>query len=212
MRERLADNEIFMALVREVDYYFLALLATAIFFSIVIVYFFYKSRHYQKETASSAAKEPEKTTELDDIMQKMQQTQEEKEAEPENFEDEQEEEAIISYQELVNKHKKDNLNAVECQKEVSDFLKKVNKEEPNSNTKQGSFDFIDEGDLELAEKKKFKNSEVISPIYGRVQPFEDSAVSIKKEEKRDLEQEINSLSEKGENLLRNLKEFREKLD
>lgn len=68
------------------------------------------------------------------------------------FEQEQEENAIISYQELVNACKKN--------KEKEEFVAETKKETKEEN--------------KLESVKKFKNSEFISPIYGKEKKKDDS--------------------------------------
>lgn len=106
---------------------------------------------------------------LEDMLNKMQKSLDSKEEVVENFEAEQEEKAIISYQELLENMKKDGFKqdieiheqeeektASEINKEkVIEFLKK---EEP----KIAKIESTTENNI-----KKFKNTDFISPIFGK---------------------------------------------
>lgn len=146
--------------------------------------------------------------ELESVLRKMQLDLEKKENEPvKTFEQEQEEKSIISYQELLQANKKTIENKVEEPiKELEKALEE--KSEP--------------------ENRKFRTSEFISPIYGRVN--NDYTYPIIKSfretdevsepaivETFDIEPSIDfdKLSteiKKSEEFLNTLKEFRKKLD
>lgn len=86
-------------------------------------------------------------TNIEDLLAQMQQSlQKEKEEEITTFEQEQEEKAIISYQELVNACKKQDLM------------------ENNIETPKTSVDSVEKKEDAV---KRFKSSEFISPIYGK---------------------------------------------
>ena len=90
----------------------------------------------------------EDKTDIEALLAKMQSDIDNRNNEIEEFESDQEENAIISYQELIKKAKKEEVK--EEIKEESQVQKFVDQIKGNSSD------------------KKFKNSEFISPIYGRV--------------------------------------------
>ncbi len=175
---------------------------------------------------------------LDDMLAKMQKSLDSKQEEVvENFEAEQEEKAIISYQELLGSMKNNNLEEEikqhELQQEktasslatnkVTEFLER---EEPKIKKIES---FVEKKD------KKFKNTDFISPIFGKqdakieyptIKLF-DTGKHIKKEQE-DLINEIDEIKNesvkkervlnvssevdvKNDEFLRALKEFRSNL-
>lgn len=139
---------------------------------------------------------------LDFVLEKMQEDLGKKEKDTiRSFEEEQEEKSIISYQELLKKTKKEDII------EPLDF-----KEEP---------EIIEIKDEECHEKK-FKNSDFISPIYGkfnseidypRIHAFEDLDVRNNEKITKELTKEkIDTEIEKNEKFLQQLKDFRKNLD
>lgn len=144
---------------------------------------------------------PEVAFELEQILNQMQQDIDTKPEEVvRKFEEEQEQKAIISYQELldsVNNNKIDVVDdeegtidfvaALEMENETKnplDYLEKVddNKEIDSLNvvdnvapdfespiSSKSHLDVIDEMDYDDTQKK-FKSSEILSPVFGRMQP------------------------------------------
>lgn len=121
----------------------------------------------QSVETSSNKKDKEEISSLSEIEQVLNKMQKNLEAKPEevvaNFEQEQEEKAIISYQELVKTLKKGKEGTVvkiedkdlEDTKKVMDLEEVVNEiKAPNKN--------------ENKKKSKFKNSDFISPVYGKM--------------------------------------------
>lgn len=130
------------------------------------------------------------------------------EAEPiETFEREQEENAIISYQELIKQvEKKQGIKKEEPKEVIEEVVEEPKIEKPQ------------QMELEFEEPKKFKNSDIISPIFG-IQK-ENNTPKMKQEEikeepfvarhayeniKKDYEDENNK------DFLNSLKEFRKNL-
>ena len=97
-----------------------------------------------------------KQTNLEALLEKMERDLEEKENDVSSFEQEQEEKAIISYQELVGNVK----GTVEKKEERTIPIALEDIEEEVEPVKEK---------IELPESKKFQNTEFISPIYGRVE-------------------------------------------
>lgn len=175
---------------------------------------------------------------LDDMLAKMQKSLDSKQEEVvENFEAEQEEKAIISYQELLDSMKNNNLEEEikqhELQQEktasslatnkVTEFLER---EEPKIKKIES---FVEKKD------KKFKNTDFISPIFGKqdakieyptiklfdtgkhIQKEQEDLISeideiknesVKKEKVLNVSSEVDA---KNDEFLRALKEFRSNL-
>lgn len=166
----------------------------------------------------------EKTSELDNILDKMQKDMEVK---PEqvvaNFEAEQEKNAIISYQELVDCVKNNKIQVIDDEESEINFVASLEhelKNEPvvtvssNEASNKSHLDAIDE----LNGVKKFTSSEIISPIYGRMSdpkyPKMENYTnqnSLKLgENTMDLEPVTNEIK-KNEEFLKNLVDFRNNL-
>lgn len=166
----------------------------------------------------------EKTSELDNILDKMQKDMEVK---PEqvvaNFEAEQEKNAIISYQELVDCVKNNKIQVIDDEESEINFVASLEhelKNEPvvtvssNEASNKSHLDAIDE----LNEEKRFTSSEIISPIYGRMSdpkyPKMENYTnqnSLKLgENTMDLEPVTNEIK-KNEEFLKNLVDFRKNL-
>ena len=159
----------------------------------------------------------EDKSELDNILDKMQKDMEVK---PEqvvaNFEAEQEKNAIISYQELVDCVKNNKIQVIEDEESDINFVKALEEEinqEPINNSKS-HLDAIDE----LNGVKKFTSSEIISPVYGRMSDPKYPKMndytnqnSLKLgENTMDLEPVTNEIK-KNEEFLKNLVDFRKNL-
>lgn len=180
----------------------------------------------------------EEKLDLDDMLAKMQKSLDSKQEQVvENFEAEQEEKAIISYQELLNSMKNNNLeeeikqNELQQEKtatslattKVTEFLER---EEPKIKKIES---------LVETKEKKFKNTDFISPIFGRQEAkieyptikLFDTGKHVKKEQD-DLINEIDEIKNepvkneriikvsteidtKNDEFLRALKEFRSNL-
>ncbi len=174
--------------------------------------------------------ESPKNNELEDLLKKM---QEDINVKPEDvvkkFEEEQEEKAIISYQELVDNVKSGKIEVVDDEEtnvnflenlELEDGIEPVNEiiEEDNSITPE----MVKEAIVNISESsvkeepKKFKNSAFISPIYGVMEEKLDYPTVKKQENVLDLlnTKDYNELTEeiqRQEEFLQALKEFRNNL-
>ena len=162
-------------------------------------------------------KKEEKSNELTSILDKM---QKDIEVRPEqvvaNFEAEQEKNAIISYQELVDCVKNNKIQVMDdedCEVNFVNELEKEINQEPIVNIKQKSeqthLDLIDE----INDNKKFTSSEFISPVYGRMNSYNQvsNPNSLKLgENTMDLEPVANEIK-KNEDFLKNLVDFRNNL-
>lgn len=179
----------------------------------------------EKEVNTQEVKiEEKKPSELDSILDKMQKDMEVK---PEqvvaNFEAEQEKNAIISYQELVDCVKNNKIQVMEDEESEVNFVQQLEQEykqepivEANANTSanKSHLDVIDD----LNEVKKFTSSEFISPVYGRMSDPKypnmsnyNNENSLKLgENTMDLEPVTNEIK-KNEDFLKNLVDFRNNL-
>lgn len=182
------------------------------------------------DTELNKIEETPKSNELEDILKKM---QEDIDLKPEDvvkkFEEEQEEKAIISYQELVDNVKAGKIEVIEEEESDINFVENLNIEDDNeqvmaieeetpSVTPQMVKEAIENISVSSIkeEPKKFKNSEFISPIYGVMdQKFEYPTVK-KNENILDImnTKDYNELTEeikRQEEFLNALKEFRRNL-
>ena len=167
---------------------------------------------------------------LEDILKKM---QEDIDLKPEDvvkkFEEEQEEKAIISYQELVDNVKAGKIEVVDDEESEIDFVEnlitdvntepimELSKEEP-SVTPQMVKDVIENisSSSIKEEPKRFKKSEFISPIYGIIDDKLEYPTVKKNETILDImnTRDYNKLTEeieRQEEFLNALKEFRKNL-
>ncbi len=175
--------------------------------------------------------ETKMSTELEDILQKMQQDAEVKpEDVVKNFEQEQEDNAIISYQELVDNVKQGKIEIVDDEDTGVNFVEGlVNDDEPimaleetndeNRVTPEMVKEAIESisNDKVVEEPKKFKKSDFISPVFGIMDDKEIEYPTIKKANRTmDIlnTNEYNDLSDeikRQEEFLNALKEFRKNL-
>ena len=174
----------------------------------------------------------EKTNELEALLQKMQQDIDMKpEDVVKNFEQEQEDNAIISYQELVDNVKTGKIEIVDDEESDVNYVENlVPNDEPimataelpedeNRVTPEMVKEAIEtiSNDKVVEEVKKFKNSDVISPVFGRMDESEIEYPTIKKTDATlDLfnTNDYNKLTDeikRQEEFLNALKEFRKNL-
>ena len=173
--------------------------------------------------------ETPKSNELENILQKM---QEEIDLKPEDvvkkFEEEQEEKAIISYQELVDSVKSGKIEVVDDEETNINFVENLNVQdniEPIESvneqpvvTPQMVKDAINNitSSSVKDEPKKFKNSEFISPVYGVMEEKLEYPTVKRTENILDImnTRDYNALTEeikRQEEFLNALKEFRNNL-
>ena len=138
----------------------------------------------------------EEKLDLDEVLDKMQKTIDNQEKIVENFEEEQEEKSIISYKELVDAMKKENYS--------EEIEKHELEEEETAKEKVKEFLKTD------PEEKKFKNTDFISPIFGKMEAnVEYPTVKVKEEIKEDFKHA--KTDNKNVEFLESLKEFRNNL-
>ena len=175
--------------------------------------------------------EAPQSSELEDILKKM---QEDIDLKPEDvvkkFEEEQEEKAIISYQELVDNVKSGRIEVIDDEESDVNFVECLEvdlTEEPIIETIEDEESSVTPEMLKEAiqsisessvkeEPKKFKNSEFISPIYGVMENNLEYPTVKKSETVLDImnTKDYNELTEeikKQEEFLNTLKAFRNNL-
>lgn len=174
--------------------------------------------------------EKPQSSELEDILKKM---QEDIDLKPEDvvkkFEEEQEEKAIISYQELVDNVKAGKIEVIDDEDTNTNFVESLNIEEsvePISTIVEENPSVTPEMVKEAIENisissvkeepKKFKNSAFISPIYGVMDENLEYPKVKKSENILDImnTKDYNELTEeikRQEEFLNALKEFRNNL-
>ena len=169
------------------------------------------------------------SSKLEEILQKM---QEDVDTKPEDvvrkFEEEQEEKAIISYQELVDNVKAGKIEVIDDEESSVNFVENLNLEinnepvmeisEDSSVTPQMLKETIENISVSSIkeEPKKFKKSEIISPVFGVVEENFEYPKIKKREDVLDImnTRDYNELTEeikRQEEFLNALKEFRENL-
>lgn len=188
----------------------------------IIMYLNQKKRKQIKEEFVEIEKNnEEESSELNNIIDKM---QKDMELRPEqvvaNFEEEQEKNAIISYQELLECVKNNKIQVIEDDQGDVDFVQELNeeiKEEPMTRAYDDSKSHLDVID-DINDVKRFTGSEIISPVYGRmnsngypvVENYSHSNSLKVGENTMDLEP-VSEQIKKNEDFLKNLVEFRNNL-
>ena len=176
----------------------------------------------------------EDKVDLEDMLLKMQKSLSAKQEEVvENFEAEQEEKAIISYQELLNSMKSSTLEEEIKQHEM------MEEQTASELTKQKVTEFLNKETPKIKKieslvetEKKFKNTDFISPIFGKQEAsveyptikLFDTSYKHAKKEKEEIMNEIdevktrkeisinsNEIDTKNDEFLRALKQFRSNL-
>lgn len=174
-------------------------------------------------------KTDDKNSELEDIIKKM---QEDAEIKPEDvvkkFEEEQEENAIISYKELVDSVKTGKIETIEDEVSDVNFVEELTNSEVEpileieNNEEKVTPEMVKEAinDISLnsikEEKKKFKQSEFISPVYGIMEDKLEYPTVKKQDNMVDImnTRDYNELTEeikRQEEFLRALIEFKNNL-
>ena len=181
------------------------------------------------DTELEKIEETPQSNELENILKKM---QEDIDLKPEDvvkkFEEEQEEKAIISYQELVDNVKAGKIEVIDDEESDINFVESLNLDEsvdPIISVEEESSvtpEMVREAIQNIStssvkeEPKKFKNSEFISPIYGvmkeeieypRIKKTENILDIMNTKDYNELTEEIK----RQEEFLNALKEFRNNL-
>jgi len=170
------------------------------------------------------------SSKLEEILQKM---QEDMEVKPEDvvrkFEEEQEEKAIISYQELVDNVKAGKIEVIDDEESNVNYVENLHmdvtsepimeiSDEEKTVTPQMVKDIVENITVSSVkeEPKKFKKSEIISPIFGVMEEKFEYPTVKKSENILDImnTKDYNELTEeikRQEEFLNALKEFRRNL-
>jgi len=159
------------------------------------------------------------SVDLESVLEKMQEEVNKPKDEIMTFEEEQEEKAIISYQELLNAVKKNVNEVTKVEKNESAEIKQEIINESNI-LEPVVLKTEKEIKVESEENKsnKFQNSEFISPIFGRVgNDVEYPKIKSFDEKEEDLEKTIvmpksDINTDNDDEFLRILKEFRNNLE
>lgn len=158
--------------------------------------------------------EPKPKANLEEVLEKMQADLDKKEDVVAIFEQEQEEKAIISYQELL---KSKNKNTTGANKELLSVIEQI--ESGNTNSFEESEEPIDS--FFESTPKKFKTTDFISPVYGKQNsdikyPKIPNFSEQKREDSIELEKKLDVFEEVESNhndaFLNALKEFRSHLE
>lgn len=128
------------------------------------------NKKYPRETKSLTKEE--KNKELDIVLKAIEEKPAKKEL---SFEEEQEENAIISYQELLaaaNGQKKEKVE--DNNPELADLINQISMESKEIEALEEPEIIEDVVNTKEDEQKKFKNSEFISPVFGKDKPKESN--------------------------------------
>lgn len=150
-----------------------------------------EKEEFFEEIKPETKEQQEAKNELERVFKQMSEDLEEKEPTKEvvrQFEREQEENAIISYQELIKQAEAKRNHPLADLNELEEI-----EEKPKEKIKK-----------EIKEEKSFKTSEIISPIFGMQKPEEYREDMRKK--KKDIYEDTTNLE-----FLKNLKDFRDNL-
>lgn len=187
-----------------------------------------KKKRIEKRIMEEENKKDIEAVDLEAVLDKMQEdVNKTKVDEVKSFEEEQEEKAIISYQELLKAVKKDvdNVTKVELPKTE---IEVETEEEPVQIIPEETIEKADNApELEVMEEKeikkpsKFQNSEFISPIYGRVNSDVKypKIPAFREEEQTNHEEDLEKTivfdaikDDDSDEFLKALKEFRNNLE
>lgn len=169
------------------------------------------------------------SVDLEALLEQMQTDLNNKEDVITHFENEQEEKAIISYQELVQANRRDTER--KTSEPLQELIQKIDQQSVMDETvfdveETEEVDMFEE--MKMAEEKKFKNTEFISPVFGKmdvnveyptIPPVQSRKTRNKQvydtnnlelEKTLDLEP-MNEEIQKNDEFLQSLKEFRKNL-
>lgn len=168
------------------------------------------SKELFEDIKPTTKEQQEAKDELERVFKQMSADLETKNAAPkaiEKFEQEQEENAIISYQELIKQAEEKRNNPLKDLDEIEEIEEEVAEpiEEVKPTLTEKKVKLSDE---KVQDEKTFHNSEIISPIFGVQSPMEYKEAKAKKETEK-----INAYYDGNDNLdfLNSLKEFRNNL-
>lgn len=121
-----------------------------------------------KITQITSEPEENQKANLEEVLQKMQSDLEKKEDVVAIFEQEQEEKAIISYQELLNSR---NKNTTGTNKELLSVIEQIESGNSKNEVSYDVYETEEDFFLDKSQSKtqKFKTTDFISPVYGKVE-------------------------------------------
>ena len=208
-------------LVNNSTFYYILVGVVYVLCIIFVVMLLVNSKRKRSKVQKVEPKKELNSVDLESVLEKMQEEASKPKDEIMTFEEEQEEKAIISYQELLNAVKK-NVNEV-TKVEIKE-IKEEKQEEPKVEmnvlepvvlkTEKEIQPTLEEEN----KSNKFQNSEFISPIFGRVgNDVEYPKIKSFEEKEEDLEKTIvlpktNGNVDSNDEFLRILKEFRNNLE
>lgn len=210
-----------------VYYCVIGILYAACIFTVIFLLVKGKKKKY-KETKVEPVKDLD-SIDLEAVLGKMQEEVSKPKDEIMTFEQEQEEKAIISYQELLNAVKKNVKEVTEPEVKKDSELASVIEDIVNNNIdleeetvieQKETEKVIEKTEKEIPKHYKFQNSEFISPIFGRLNSELDypTVKSVSDENKEDelektiLIPKLESNIDENDEFLRLLKEFRNNLE
>lgn len=216
--------ELIINLINNSTFYYCLMGVVYVLCIIFVVMLLVKRKHKKYEQPKKIEQKKDfDSMDLESVLSKMQEEVEKPKDEIMTFEEEQEEKAIISYQELLKAVKK-NVDEVTEPKEIKQEPILEIKEELDEE-KSALEPIVLQNDSEIKvtpayEKKssKFQNSEFISPIYGRVDnEVEYPKIKSFEEPEQELDKtivlpKIDSKMDDNDEFLRILKEFRSNLE
>ena len=192
---------------------------------IFVVMLLVKNKRKKYAELKTENKKDLESIDLELVLEKMQNETSKSKDEIVSFEEEQEEKAIISYQELLNAVKKNVNEVTQVQElpkenverqELKSIISNEDVLEPVILQNESSVKTTLDNEIKPT---KFQNSEFISPIYGRVNNDVDypTIKSFEEKHEEDLEKTIvmpqmDSKFDNNDEFLRILKEFRNNLE
>ena len=218
-------------------YLYLAIIIALIILDIILTIICINQR--KRQNIDETEVNSEVAFELEKVLEQMQHDIEMKPEEVvKKFEEEQEQKAIISYQELVDSVNNNKIDVIDDEEGTIDYVQALEKEELNKETletfndnhnnvivedvsddikNKSHLDVIDELNSDK-QVKRFKNSEILSPVFGRMQPdFEYHTINsfANTNNKVEIEQVAGDTKEdeikKNEDFLKSLIDFRNNL-
>lgn len=216
--------EFFEDLINNSTFYYCLVGIVYVLCIVFVVMLLVKNKRKKHVEVKTEVKNDLDTVDLESVLEKMQEEANKQKDQIMTFEEEQEEKAIISYQELLNAVKK-NVNEVTKPKESLE--EQIERREIKSDLENSiesivlkdTKDIVDKNPQET-KSSKFQNSEFISPIYGRVNndvEYPKIKAFNDKDKEDDLEKtmvmpKLDSKIDSNDEFLRILKEFRNNLE
>ena len=164
-----------------------------------------------EEKPIKVVEQKEEKLDLDSVLSKMQENLNKQEEITEKFEEEQEENSVISYKELM-----ENMNKEDLQEEIEKYEEEQEKSYQEI-TKEKVKEFLTKEEKKETDDKKFQNTDFISPVFGKMSAkVAYPTVKSYDQKHKELEElksfkHANVIENKNAEFLQNLKEFRNNL-